>query len=107
MPMTGAEASTSLSGAEDGQPIVQRILAGDHTAFALMMRHFNRRLYRLARAIVRSDTEAEDVLQDAYLNAFRSLRGFRGESSLATWLSRLVINQCLQRTRRDARRQNV
>lgn len=65
------------------------------------------RLYRLARAIVRDSAEAEDVLQESYLSAFRSLGGFRGHSSLSTWLSRLVINECLARVRRGKRRQNV
>lgn len=105
--MTSVDATSALNAAEDEQAIISRARAGRHDAFALLMRRFNRRLYRLARAIVRDDAEAEDVLQDAYLNAFRSFGGFRGESSLSTWLSRLVINECLRRTRRDARRQNV
>lgn len=101
------DTSRVLNAAEDEQTIVNRVRTGGHDAFALLMRRFNRRLYRLARAIVRDDAEAEDALQDAYLNAFRALGGFRGECSLSTWLSRLVINECLKRTRRDARRQNV
>lgn len=105
--MARIDPSPDLNAAEDEQAIISRIRAGDHDAFALLMRRFNRRLYRLARAIVRDDAEAEDALQDAYLNVFRSLGGFRGESSLSTWISRLVINECLKRTRRDARRQNV
>jgi RNA polymerase sigma-70 factor (ECF subfamily) len=102
-----SDLSSAASDAESEQTIVRRVIAGEHAAFALLMRRHNRRLYRLARAIVRNDAEAEDALQEAYLNAFRSLEGFRGASSLATWLSRLVINECLGRTRRDARRQNV
>lgn len=105
--MASADLSPALRVAEDEQAFLGRVKAGEHDAFALMMRRFNRRLYRLARAIVRDDAEAEDVLQDAYLNAFRSLAGFRGESSLSTWLSRLVINECVKRTRREERRQNV
>ena len=100
-------ASPASSDTEGEQTIVRRAIAGEHEAFALLMRRHNRRLYRLARAILRNDAEAEDALQEAYINAFRSLAGFRGASSLATWLSRLVINECLGRTRRDARRQNV
>lgn len=91
----------------DDAALVRRVLAEDSTAFALLMRRFNGRLYRLARAIVGEDAEAEDALQEAYLNAYRSLRQFRGNSSLATWLSRLVVNECLGRMRRSARRQNV
>ncbi|MDE2261635.1 MAG: RNA polymerase sigma factor [Gammaproteobacteria bacterium] len=92
---------------QDELAMVRRIMAGEQAAFAMLMRRFNRQLYRLARAIIRDDAEAEDALQDAYLSAYRSLRQFRGDSSLATWLSRLVINQCLQRLRRHERRQNV
>jgi RNA polymerase sigma-70 factor (ECF subfamily) len=87
--------------------IIQRITSGDRSAFEQLMRRYNQRLYRLARATLRDETEAEDALQDAYLAAYRSIQGFRGESSLGTWLSRLVLNECLVRLRRNARRQNV
>ena len=56
---------------------------------------------------MRDDAEAEDALQDAYLSAYRRIGQFRGEASLATWLSRLVLNECLGRLRKNARRQNV
>lgn len=105
--MTGAELTHPSADTADDYALVRRVLAGDSAAFALLMRRFNGRLYRLARAIVGDDAEAEDALQDAYLNAYRSLRQFRGDSSLATWLSRLVVNECLGRMRRNARRQNV
>src|SRR5665213_1915953 len=71
------------------------------------MRRYNRRLYRLARAVLRDRTEAEDALQEAYLSAFRSINGYRAEASLSTWLSRLVLNECLGRKRRSSRRQGV
>jgi RNA polymerase sigma-70 factor (ECF subfamily) len=64
-------------------------------------------LYRLARATLRDGTEAEDALQAAYLSAYRSIARFRGEATLLTWLSRLVLNECYGRLRREARRQNV
>ena len=105
--MTSAELNHSAAATDDDASLVRRVLAGDATAFAALMRRFNRRLYRLARAIVGDSAEAEDALQEAYLNAHRSLGQFRGESSLATWLSRLVVNECLGRVRRSARRQNV
>ena len=71
------------------------------------MRRYNRRLYRLARAVLRSATEAEDALQEAYLSAYRSIGDFRGDAGLSTWLSRLVLNECLERLRRSARRNKV
>lgn len=90
-------------------------LARDHAlisaatcgAFEPLIRRYNRLLYRTARSIVKDDTEAEDVLQDAYLQAFRSLSSFRGESSLATWLTRIVINTALARLRKGAHQAEV
>jgi RNA polymerase sigma-70 factor (ECF subfamily) len=105
--MANPEFNRSAALAEDDASLVSRVLTGDRMAFALLMRRFNRRLYRLARAIVADDAEAEDALQEAYLNAYRRLGQFRGDASLATWLSRLVVNECLGRMRRSARRQNV
>lgn len=100
-------ASTPACCADDDRALVQRVIAGDHTAFELLMRRHNRRLYRLARATLRDDAEAEDALQDAYLCAYRTLGQFRGEAALSTWLSRLVLNECYGRLRRHARRENV
>ncbi len=83
--------------------LVRRALAHDGEAFRAIMRTHNRRLYRIARGIVRNDSEAEDVLQEAYLSAFSHLNAFRGDSSLATWLSRIVINEALGRLRKRRR----
>jgi RNA polymerase sigma-70 factor (ECF subfamily) len=93
--------------ADDDLSIARRVVAGDRAAFQLLMRRHNRRLYRLARATLRNDAEAEDALQDAYLHAYRSMSQFRGDAQLSTWLSRLVLNECFARIRRSARRQNV
>jgi len=92
---------------DDDVSLARRIAGGDRAAFAELMRRHNRRLFRLARAMLRDDAEAEDALQEAYLAAHRALGGFRGDASLATWLSRLVRNECLDRLRRRARRHNV
>jgi RNA polymerase sigma factor (sigma-70 family) len=91
----------------DDMAIARRVAAGDRAAFDLLMRRNNRRLYRLARATMRNDAEAEEALQEAYLAAYRGIARFRGESTLATWLSRMVLNECLGRLRKSARRQNV
>src|SRR5476651_734101 len=84
----------------DDAELVQRALARDDAAFRTIMERNNRRLYRIARGILRNDTEAEDVVQEAYVNAFTHLDGFRGDSSLATWLSRITMNEALGRLRR-------
>ncbi len=73
---------------------------GDAAAFRAIMQRSNRRLYRLSRAVVNDDSEAEDVVQEAYVRAFAALAGFRGEASLATWLSRIVLNEAMGRLRR-------
>ena len=85
----------------DDAELVRRALARDDTAFRIIMERHNRRLYRIARGILRNDTEAEDVVQEAYVSAFTHLDGFRGDSSLATWLSRITMNEALGRLRRE------
>lgn len=87
----------------DETELVRRALAREALAFRTIMTRHNQRLYRIARSILRGDGEAEDALQEAYLRAFASLAGFRGESTLATWLSRIVINEALGRLRKRRR----
>jgi len=99
--------SARLANDDDDAALVRRIVAGDRGAFEQVMRRHNRRLYRLARATLRDDAEAQDALQEAYLAAYRSIAEFRGEAALSTWLSRLLLNECFGRIRRKARRQNV
>ena len=91
----------------DDAALVRRVVEGDAAAFELVMRRHNRRLFRLARATLRDDAEAEDALQEVYLAAHRALPAFRGDASLATWLSRLVTNECLDRLRKRSRRDNI
>jgi RNA polymerase sigma factor (sigma-70 family) len=101
------EAPTSRTVASDDLGLAKAIAAGDQGAFELLMRRYNRRLFRLARAVLANEAEAEDALQDAYLHAYRAIGEFRGEAGLSTWLSRLVLNECLSRKRRTLRRENV
>jgi RNA polymerase sigma-70 factor (ECF subfamily) len=93
--------------AEDELTLTRRVAGGDRAAFEIIMRRYNRRLYRLARASLRDDSEAKDALQEAYLNAYRGIGSFRGDATLSTWLSRLVLNECGVRQRRSARRRNI
>ncbi|MGB3536901.1 MAG: RNA polymerase sigma factor [Mesorhizobium sp.] len=83
--------------------LVRRALARDGSAFRAIMKTHNQRLYRLARGVVRNDSEAEDIVQEGYVRAFSHLDGFRGDSTLATWLSRIVINEALGRLRKRRR----
>ena len=104
--MNAAPLSSTAPPDDDAQ-LARRIVSGDIGAFELLMRRHNRRLYRLARATLRDDAEAEDALQEAYLTAHRAIAGFRGDAGLGTWLSRLVTNECLDRLRKRARRHNI
>jgi RNA polymerase sigma-70 factor (ECF subfamily) len=90
--------STSLAAAGESD-LVRRAKARDEAAVRAILKANNRRLYRIARGILRNDGEAEDVVQDTYLRALTHLDGFRGESSLSTWLSRIAMNEALGRLR--------
>lgn len=81
--------------------LVRRALGRDAAAFRTIMTRHNQRLYRIARAILRNATDAEDAVQDAYLAAFGHLESYRGDATLATWLSRITINEALGRLRRQ------
>jgi len=99
-----AQMKTDSAGiARSDMALVERALVRDAGACRLIIKTYNQRLYRLARSIVRNDSEAEDVLQEAYMRAFAHLKSFRGESTLATWLSRIVINEALGRLRKRKR----
>jgi RNA polymerase sigma-70 factor (ECF subfamily) len=79
--------------------LVQLARRNNGDAFRTIMQRNNRRLYRVARSVVKDDSEAEDVVQEAYVRAFGSLGAFRGDSSLATWLTRIALNEALGRLR--------
>lgn len=87
--------------------LARRVAAGEPAAFEALMRRHNRTLFRTARAILRDDAEAEDALQEAYLQAYRAIGGFRGEAKLSTWLARIVANEALMRLRKRARRAEI
>ena len=106
MAMADNRASSAQGAASDDAALVARIAGGDVAAFEQLMRQHNTALFRAARAIVRDDADAEDVLQEAYLSAYRHLPEFRGDARLSTWLTRIVINQALGRLR-ARRRDNV
>ena len=91
------QAAPAVSGDAE---LVRRALARDAGAFRTIMQKHNRRLYRIARGVLRNNSDAEDAVQDAYVSAFTHLATYRGESTLATWLSRIVMNEALARLRR-------
>ena len=83
--------------------VIAQVLQGNTAMFELLMRRYNERVYRAARAIVRDEQEAEDVMQQAYVNAFTHLHQFNGASQFSTWLTRIAVNEALARVRRQGR----
>jgi len=86
--------------ATSDEAIVARLALGETALFEVLMRRHNQRLFRAARAIVRDDDEAEDVMQEAYIQAFSKLSQFEGRSKFSTWLTRIAIHEALARVRK-------
>lgn len=80
--------------------LVSQAIAGNDAAFALIMRRYNRLLYRCVRSILKNDDDTQDAVQDAYLGAWRALATFRADARLSTWLVRIAVNEALGRLRR-------
>ncbi|MBZ9673930.1 RNA polymerase sigma factor, partial [Mesorhizobium sp. ES1-3] len=95
--------ATEIIAASDDLELARRAMARDGAAFRTIIKTHNQRLYRIARGVVRNDSEAEDIVQEAYVRAFAHLESFRGDASLGTWLSRIVINEALGRLRKRRR----
>jgi RNA polymerase sigma-70 factor (ECF subfamily) len=81
------------------EEVVSRVRQGETALYEVIMRRYNQRLYRVARAILHNDGEAEDVLQDAYVRAFEHLHQFAGRSAFSTWLTRIAVHEALGRLR--------
>jgi RNA polymerase sigma-70 factor (ECF subfamily) len=82
--------------------VVRRVLEGDPALFETLMRRHNQRIYRTVRAVLRGDDEVEDVIQQAYLNAYAHLDQFAGEAQFSTWLTRIAVNEALAHRRKRA-----
>jgi RNA polymerase sigma-70 factor (ECF subfamily) len=103
MDMTQAKiARKALDGTGDAE-LVRFARDGSAAAFRAIMERHNRRLFRAVRSVLKDEAEAEDALQDAYLQAFTNLDGFRGEAELSTWLMRIALNEAFGRLRRGRR----
>jgi len=85
------------------EEIVARVVEGDTALFELLMRRHNQRIYRVARAILRDDCEAEDVMQDTYVRAYQHLSQFEGRAKFTTWLTRIAVHESLARAERRGR----
>lgn len=89
------------------EELVTRVLAGEPHLYELLMRRHNQRLYRAIRAVLRSDTEVEDVMQEAYVNAYAKLSSFRGEAKFSTWITRIALYEAFARVRKGKRYQHA
>jgi RNA polymerase sigma-70 factor, ECF subfamily len=101
--LTDSQLSTVISPAAvspTDKEVVARVCAGDTQMFEILMRRYNQRLFRAARAILRNDADAEDAVQQAYLNAYRHLAQFEGRAKFSTWLTRIAVYEALARRRR-------
>jgi RNA polymerase sigma factor (sigma-70 family) len=80
---------------------VTAVIEGDRASFEFIVRRYNSQLYRVGRAYLRNHAQTEDAMQNAYLKAFLNLNRFQGTAALATWLTRIMINECLMMLRRQ------
>jgi RNA polymerase sigma-70 factor (ECF subfamily) len=89
------------------QEIVQRVRSGETALFEVLMRRHNQRVYRVARAVLKDETEAEDAMQQAYINAYLHLTQFEDRAQFSTWLTRIVVREALARRRRSRPEETV
>ena len=102
--MSGAQSAVLSSPvALSDEEIVLRVIDGEAPLFEVLMRRHNQRLYRVARAILRDDREAEDVMQEAYVNAYTHLTQFDRRAKFSTWLTKIAVYEALARARRRGR----
>ena len=99
--MGSPAALVAADGAPADDEIVRRAQAGDHDAFRMLVERDQGRAYGLALRVLRDEEQAKDAVQDAFLKVYRSLDRFEGRAGFYTWLYRIVMNQCLDRKRRD------
>jgi RNA polymerase sigma-70 factor (ECF subfamily) len=100
--------SASQAGELRGDPqLIREVLQGDHGAFAVLVRRYSERAYRAAYRVVRDPHQAEEIVQEALIKAYRALDGFELRSSFYTWLYKIVVNLALDRRRRESRAPNV
>ena len=87
--------------------IITRILHGEKNLYSIIVRRYNQRLYRVAMSIINDDSEVEDVMQVAYINAYENLGKFAFKASFSTWLTRILINECLLRLKKRGKSINM
>jgi RNA polymerase sigma-70 factor (ECF subfamily) len=97
----------AIDGKTPDSELVRRVAAHDHEAFRVLMRRHNQMLYRAARSILKNEAEAEDAVQEAYMQAYRAMGSFRGDAKVSTWLVRIVVNESITRLHKHSRRAEI
>lgn len=92
--------TSAISPVFDESALVARAKAGDASAFSELVRHYDRRVFRMAKQITQNDDDAEDVLQEAFLKAYTHLDDFQGNSKFYTWIVRIAVNEALMKLRK-------
>lgn len=95
--MIERDRSPETAPSQDDFPLVERVLAGDKRAFESLVRRHERRVFRVALAVLGNAEDAEEAMQDAFVKAFRHLDQFRGEARFSTWLTRIAVNQAIEK----------
>jgi RNA polymerase sigma-70 factor, ECF subfamily len=104
MPMAEIQEKVSAESWTDLE-VIERVKSGDTALYEIIMRRYNQRLYRVTYAILRDASEAEDVIQDAYVRAWQHLDQFAGYAPFSTWLTRIAVHEALRRLRLRKRSQ--
>jgi len=86
------------------EQVITEILAGEKNKYALLMRKYNQRLYRITKGYLQDEAEIEDTMQDTYVKAYQNLAKFEGRSQFGTWVTKILINECLQRVKKISRK---
>jgi RNA polymerase sigma-70 factor, ECF subfamily len=109
MPSTAPMPGLNLAAWADAldEEVIQRVRAGETALYEVLMRRYNRRLYRVARSILRNDAEAEDVMQEAYVRAYEHLNQFAGDAKFSTWLTKIAVYEALRLLRRNRRTEDL
>jgi len=100
--MNQGDGLNSSSGMMSDRDVVEMVREGNVASFELIMRRYNRRLYRIANAVLRNEADAEDAVQDAYVRAYENLDQYRGRGEFSAWLAKIALNEALGRLRRTA-----
>jgi RNA polymerase sigma factor (sigma-70 family) len=99
--------ATAILNMVTDEELVRRIVAGEKQFFEIIVRRYNQRLYRVGMSVLANDGEAEEAMQAAYLNAYEHLCQFEGRAAFGTWVTRIMLNECLRSKRRRARSSSV